>query len=45
MVGQEHHAMAITEVPEYANLKCRHCDCLNLGTIIDYKIIPLILEF
>ena len=41
MVGQEHHAMGITEVPEYANLSAGIVTALTSGTIVDYKIIPL----
>ena len=44
MVGQEHHAMGITEVPEYANLSAGIVTALTSGTIIDYKIIPLYLS-
>ena len=44
MVGQEYHAMGITEVPEYANLSAGIVTALTSGTIIDYKIIPLYLS-
>ena len=41
MIGQEHHAMAITEVPEYANLSAGIITALMAGTISDYKVISL----
>ena len=41
MVGQEYHAMGITEVPEYANLSAGIVTALTSGTIVDYKVIPL----
>ncbi len=41
MVGQEYHAMAITEIPEYANLSAGIITALMAGTMIDYKVIPL----
>ena len=44
MVGQEYHAMGITEVPEYANLSAGIVTALTSGTIVDYKVIPLYLS-
>tara|TARA_B100001741_G_C16014880_1_gene352805 strand:- start:115 stop:450 length:336 start_codon:yes stop_codon:yes gene_type:complete len=41
MIGQEYHALGITEVPEYANLSAGIVTALMSGTIIDYKVIPL----
>ena len=41
MVGQEYHAMAITEIPEYANLSAGIITALMAGTMRDYKVIPL----
>ena len=41
MIGQEYHAIGITEVPEYANLSAGIVTALTTGTIIDYKVIPL----
>ena len=41
MVGQHYHVMAITEVPEYANLSAGIVTALMAGTMEDYKVIPL----
>ena len=41
MVGQHYHVMAITEVPEYANLSAGIVTALMADTIEDYKVIPL----
>ncbi len=41
MVGQHYHVMAITEVPEYANLSAGIVTGLMAGTIDEYKVIPL----
>ena len=41
MVGQHYHVMAITEVPEYANLSAGIVTALMADTMEDYKVIPL----
>ena len=41
MVGQYYHVMAITEVPEYANLSAGIVTALMADTMEDYKVIPL----
>ena len=41
MVGQHYHVMAITEVPEYANLSAGIVTALMSGTMDEYKVIPL----
>ena len=41
MVGQHYHVMAITEVPEYANLSAGIVTALMANTMDDYKVIPL----
>ena len=41
MVGQHYHVMAITEVPEYANLSAGIVTALMAGTMEEYKVIPL----
>ena len=42
MVGQHYHVMAITEVPEYANLSAGIVTALMADTLADYKVIPLL---
>ena len=37
MVGQEYHAMAITEIPEYANLSAGIITALMAGTMMDIR--------
>ena len=41
MVGQHYHVMAITEVPEYANLSAGIVTAMMANTLEDYKVIPL----
>ena len=41
MVGQHYHVMAITEVPEYANLSAGIVTAMMADTLADYKVIPL----
>ena len=41
MVGQHYHAMAISEVPEYANLSASIVTAMMANTLEDYKVIPL----
>ena len=41
MVGQYYHVMAITEVPEYANLSAGIVTAMMANTLEDYKVIPL----
>ena len=41
MVGQHYHVMAITEVPEYANLSAGIVTAMMADTLEDYKVIPL----
>ena len=41
MIGQEYHAIGITEVPEYTNLSAGIVTALMSGTIVDYKVITL----
>ena len=41
MVGQHYHAMAILEVPEYANLSAGIVTAMMANTLEDYKVIPL----
>ena len=41
MVGQYYHAMAISEVPEYANLSAGIVTAMMANTLEDYKVIPL----
>ena len=41
MVGQQYHVMAISEVPEYANLSAGIVTAMMADTLEDYKVIPL----
>ena len=41
MVGQHYHVMAISEVPEYANLSAGIVTAMMANTLEDYKVIPL----
>ena len=41
MVGQYYHVMAITDVPEYANLSAGIVTAMMADTLADYKVIPL----
>ena len=41
MIGQHYHVMAISEVPEYANLSAGIVTAMMANTLEDYKVIPL----